>query len=177
MKKENGIITIEASIVLPFFMMFILFFMGLTRVHTAQNIVSHGTIQAAKSMSINSYLRKSVAGTATGKIITFVTAIFVSEDDPVGNPIANNLLPLSDPGVALNQVIKENFVRSIAEDEQEANAILIGVGIDSIDFSESQVKGEDIIIVAKYTVKLQFPFLKEKEVSLVKTAKSRMFGK
>lgn len=170
-KRQNGNLTIEASLVLTLFTFFILFFFSFGRVYKAQNIVSHATIQCAQSLAIESYFRETFAGTNTGTAIKWVTQ-FTGDSG-----VTDSMLSLSE--VDLGSVIKKNFVVSVAENEHEADKILkangVKDGINGVKFGKSKVAESNIIVNATYTVELQFPLFGKKEFVMTKAAKSRSF--
>ena len=69
--KERGSVTLEASIVLPIFIFVFLFIYGLFSVIGAQNQITHATVQAAKSLSMDSYLLSKVDLASASKLTTW----------------------------------------------------------------------------------------------------------
>ena len=56
-KRQQGILTVEASIVLTLLILLVLFLFSFGRVYRAQSLVSHATLQAADAVALESYLR------------------------------------------------------------------------------------------------------------------------
>ena len=175
MKKESGILTIEASIAIFLFAMMILFFLSFGNVYRAQNIVAHATLQTSQSLAVESFYRESIMAGKIGDVIYLISALGLGEEMNASH------LSLGGSRTNLVREIKENFVYSIAENEDEADLLLRSVGVkdglNGIDFSMSQVKDSNIIVSAKYSVKLQFSFFGEKYIPLSKVAKTKAFKK
>ena len=171
---NKGSLTIEASIILSIFTFFILFFFSFGQVYKVQNIVSHATIQTAESISIDSYFREALGETNVGKATGFICDLL-----NVDNDFSSSVMKLSDSNIG--SVVKKSFIASLSDSENEANDLLkkngVKNGINGIDLSESKLSGDDVIISAKYTVKLQFPLFGKKELNLTKVAKSHLFKK
>ena len=55
MKKNKGSITLEASIVLPFFIFILLFMYGLIMLFSGKQLMSHAALQAGQSLSLDSF--------------------------------------------------------------------------------------------------------------------------
>lgn len=61
MKNTKGSITLETAVVLPIFFLFFMFIIGLLPLVKAQNQINHALIQAAKSLSFDTYLNAKVS--------------------------------------------------------------------------------------------------------------------
>lgn len=179
-KKENnkGSITVEASISLVLFLMFVLFLFSFARIYKAQNLVSHATIEAADSVALESYLRET-AFTGDAEDVLHLTS-YITESTTL---TADNLKSLrSFSQTEISNLVKEKFVSAIAATESEADNKLqsLGVknGLSGIDFSSSYVDyhNDDIIVITNYTVEMQFGFFGADEIAVSKTAKAKTFG-
>ena len=60
LKKESGSLILETSIVLPIFILVMVFVLGLFNVVYAQNQITHTLIQTTTSLSLDSYLNDKV---------------------------------------------------------------------------------------------------------------------
>ena len=56
-KREQGVLTVEASIVLTVCILFILFLFSFARIYSAQSMVGHAVIQASDAIALESYFR------------------------------------------------------------------------------------------------------------------------
>lgn len=175
MKNNKGILTIEASLVLTFFIMFILFFLSFGRVYRAQNIVSHGVLQAADSISTESYIRENTPEDSVSDVL------YVSQHIYGGDSVSEDALT-SLKKVNFSKLAKDKFTAVVAEDTSKADAVLRSVGVkdglSGIDFTKSKLKSSDdeTIIYASYTVELQFPLFGVREFNMSKAAKVRNMG-
>ena len=175
MKKNKGVLTIEASLVLTFSIMFMLFFLSFGRVYRAQNIVSHGVLQAADAISTESYIRENVSEEDLSEFL------YVSNHIYGGESISGEALK-SLKKVNFKKLAKDKFTAVVAEDTGKADEVLNSVGVkdglSGVDFSRSKLdeKTGESIVFANYTVKLQFPLFGVKEIKMTKAAKVRNMG-
>ena len=176
LKREEGIISIEATLALTFFTFLILFMFSFGTLYRAQSIVSHGTVQASQSLALESRSRNSVGRLGLDGLALELTEI-------VGVDIYGMLPETKEPISSANlvELVRQNFARSIATDEDEADALLRSVGVIGgllgIDFSDSYlIEGDNTIVIhARYRVRLTFDFFGAGEIEMTRTAKSRMF--
>lgn len=174
-KKESGILTVEASMILSVFVLFVLFLFNFARVYRAQNMVSHAVLQASDAVAMESYLRETAFGGDETDIVQLANRLTssttISEESFTSLRSAN-----------LPKIAKEKFSTAIANSETNADKVLknLGVkgGLTGVDFSASQMDldNNDVILYANYTIELQFPILGMKELSVSKAAKSKTFG-
>lgn len=175
-KREQGILTVEASIVLTLFMLFVLFIFSFARIYSAQNIVSHATIQTSDDMALESYLRENARDDKAQDVVYLASRLTGSTTLCEDN--FKSLQVTDIPSLA-----REKFIAAISSSEYEADEILkkFGVkdGISGIDFSASSLDNqkENVIVSVSYTLKVQFPIFGGNEISVTKTSKSKTFGK
>lgn len=176
MKKERAVLTVEASIVLTLFMAFVLFLLSFNRVYSAQNIVSHATLQTADAVSAESMIRSNTDASEIENMLKVSNAIYAGqtiEASAFEKITAKNIVDIA----------RKNFIAAVAESESKADAILkkngVKDGIGGIDLSGSKYdsKTGETIIYVKYTVELQFPIFGLKEFSMTKAAKVTNMGK
>ena len=79
MREKKGIITVEASIGITFFMFIVLMVLGMSRVYNAQSMISHATLQTSQSLAVDSFYRETVSGSkAVGTVeilVKFASAL------------------------------------------------------------------------------------------------------
>ncbi len=176
MKNRNqGILSVEASIVLTLCTLFILFLFSFGRLYSAQSTVSHAILQSSDALGLESYLRENVLyGDAAGTVELanrFTGSTTVSADSFTSLRSAD-----------ITKLAREKFVYAIAATEAKADEKLkkLGVkdGLSGVDFSSSRMDlgNDDVIVFANYTVELQFPVFGFKEITVSKAAKSKTFG-
>lgn len=174
-KNEKGILTVEASIVLTLFTLFVLFIFNFASIYTAQNVVSHATIQAADAVAIESYLRETAEEGDTADVVNLASQI--TDSSSISADSFESLRTAELPDVA-----REKFVSAISNSESTTNEKLeaLGVqnGLSGVDFNSSYVdlENDDVIVAVTYILDLKFPVFGAEEVVLTKTAKAKTFG-
>lgn len=186
MKKTSyrdtaGVLTIEATISMLLFALFLLFFLNFARVYRAQNVVASGAYNAAKDLSVEYFGKTAYADTGIGyitdEIIPFVLNLFGSDNAQSTS--------VSDWHGDLAGAAKAKFGLAITAQDQtayssaRADAVLISLGIedglDGLDFSGTTVSGDNVQVSISYSVKLMFPFFGISEVDMNQTAVSRLW--
>lgn len=174
-KRQRGVLSVEASIVLTFLVLLVLFLFSFGRVYRAQSLVSHATIQTADAVAIESYLRETALQSDASDVLYLASSLTGSD-----SLSAENLESLRSAD--LPKVAKEKFVTAVSNSETNADEKLknLGVkdGIAGIDFSESKVDlgNDDVIVAIKYTIEMQFPVFGADELTVTKSAKAKTFG-
>lgn len=175
-KRESGILTVEASITLTFFTLFVLFLFSFIGVYQAENMVSHATLQAADSLALECALRNNTDSENTEDVLFSVKKLTGSDSVDT-----SSLEPLGEDNLA--EVLKTKFIAAVGSDESAADAVLQRYGVKnglsgvSFDSSTVDVGSSDIIVRVNYTVKLKVSFLGADEIALTKTAKAKSFGR
>lgn len=176
MRKERAVLTVEASLTLTLFMFFVMFLLSFNRVYSAQNTVSHATLQTADAVSAESMLRANASAENIADLLTVSNHIYAGESIP-----ASALEKLTNGNIS--EIAKRDFIAAIAETESQADAVLkkYGVkdGLAGIDFSGCSYNADtgETIIFVRYTVELQFPIIGFKEFPMTKAAKVNNMGK
>lgn len=174
-KREQGVLSVEASIVLTLMLMFILFLFSFARIYRAQNLVSHAALQTVDAVALESYLRETALQSDTEDVVYL--ASHISQSTAISKESLESLRSADVPKIA-----KQKFIAAIAKTEAEADEKLrlMGVkdGLDGIDFSECKMDltSDDVIVALQYTIKLQFPVFGFEEISVTKAAKAKTFG-
>lgn len=174
-KREQGILTVEASIVLTLMLLFILFLFSFGRVYRAQNLVSHASLQSADAIAMESFLRETALQTNVSDVVHLSSHITGST--AISAESLESLRSANLPKIA-----REKFIAAIASSESKADEKLRSMGVKNglagIDFSDCKVDltKEEIIVALKYTVEMQFPVFGFNEINVTKTAKAKTFG-
>jgi len=174
-KREQGILTVEASIVLTLCLLFILFLFSFARVYSAQSLVSHAVLQSSDAVALESYLREETL-TGSEADVTALANRFLG----ITSINADSYTSLRSADVP--KIAKEKFVLAVAKNETEADEKLkkLGVknGLAGMDFSASKMDlgNDDVIVYVTYTVEMQFPVFGMKDITVTKAAKSKTFG-
>ena len=174
-KREQGILTVEASIVLTLMLLFILFLFSFGRVYRAQNLVSHASLQTADAVAMESYLRETALQSDASEVIYLASHLTNS-----ASISAESLESLRSAN--LPKIAREKFIAAIASSEAKADEKLrnMGVknGLSGIDFSECKMDltNDDVIVAITYTIEMQFPVFGFDEITVTKAAKAKTFG-
>ncbi len=174
-KKQQGILSVEASFVLTACTLFILFLFSFARVYSAQSMVSHAVLQATDAIALESYVRETNFRGDTQEIVDMANKLNGSTS--INSDSFTSLRSANLPNVA-----KQKFAAAISDTSTKADEKLedLGVkyGIDGVDFSRSEMDlgNDDVILCADYVVELQFPVFGFKEIKFTKSAKAKTFG-
>ena len=175
LKKEQGVLTVEATIVSMIFVMFVLFLYNFAGVYRAQSLVSHATIEAADAVALESYLREVAFESDPQEVVYLASKLGGS-----GTLDADSLESLRTAD--LPRIARDKFVAAIAKNETEADKKLkqLGVkdGLAGIDFSKchADLDGDNIVVFLDYTIEFQFPVFGAREIRVTKAAKAKTFG-
>jgi len=178
MKKNSGLLTVEASIALTFFIFFILFFLSFGRIYRAQNVVGHATLQCAQALATESYLNDKMSQSDWKDAYNIIVGL-----GSLINPAAAGQ-PIGDVSkMPLNDFAKNYFALAIGEDQTKADDTLkkLGVtngqnyGLDCVQLNATLTKDNDFIVQVTYQVELQFPLFGIKDLTLTKSAESHAF--
>ena len=174
-KRQQGILTVEASIVLTLLILLVLFLFSFGRVYRAQSLVSHATLQAADAVALESYLRETALQSDASDVLYLASSLTDST-----SLSAENLESLRSADIP--KVAREKFITAVSNSESNADEKLknLGVkdGLSGIDFSECKVDlgNDDVIVAITYTIEMQFPVFGADELTVTKSAKAKTFG-
>jgi len=174
-KREQGVLSVEASIVLTLMLLFILFLFSFGRVYRAQNLVSHATLQSADAVALESYLRETALQADASDVVYLANQI--TDSSAISAEGLESLRSANLPKIA-----RQKFIAAIASSEAKADEKLRSMGVKDglagIDFSECKMDlgSDDVIIAVTYTIEMQFPVFGYDEITVTKAAKAKTFG-
>lgn len=181
--KNRGSLTIEATVSLLLFTLFLLFFLNFARVYRAQNLVASGAYNAAKDLSIEYYGKSAYEKTSVGKIMGFYYDIvelinLISTNTSQGQSSTDwyGDLPTAAKnkfGLAITAQMQKEYSADAAD--RALKAVGIKDGLDGLDFSASMKNGDDVEISINYTVELMFPSFGISEISMTQKAVSKLW--
>lgn len=160
MRKKNscsGSITLEAAMVVPFFIILMLLVNGFFVMFMGQQIMTHTLIQSAKSMAFDPYSSQRVAANAEDDLADMFVDIFsFASGDHVSTGKWYDDSNLDD----LDEVVEERYIAYLKNSETEAKELLenIGVkdGLDGLDFSGCTLEDGILTVKLKYTQEFIF---------------------
>ncbi len=156
-KRDSGVVSLEACIVLPIFVFLILFFYGFMFLFAGEQLVSHALIQSAVSLSLDSYATDKLSDSS--EVDSFMQDLFNSALVEVAEAEGETSHSSSEKWYAdqssVQSEVESRFISYLANGDMEtANAKLdqFGVvnGIDGISFSECKVEDDVLTITIEY---------------------------
>ncbi len=154
-KREEGLLSLEASISLTIFIFLMLFMYSFFVFFEARNAMAHTLLATAQSLSLDAYEKgKAIDDENIISLVKQLYYVVVSEDSSFVS--AGELT-----GDNVESQVKERFIAYLADgDVAKANKILkrynIDGGVDGLDFSESTYEGDKLKIVLKYKIEYEF---------------------
>jgi len=184
MKKENGVIALEASLVLTLFMFMIMFLYSFFVIYAAQSAINHALIQTAQSMSIDSFSTENLTfdevPSSTNQILTTIGLnLSINNDKFISDSRWYNNLAEDDwyeedtsekkiieQKNNFHSIVKNRFVAYFtaggdnALAEKKLKGFNVIDGLNGLDFSESYMDYDsgDLHINVKYKSKFIFNF-------------------
>lgn len=156
-KKESGVVSLEACIVLPIFIFLILFFYGFMFLFAGEQLVSHALVQSAVSMSLDSYATEKLADSSKvdALIQDLLDAALADDAKDKGETSHSSNKKWYENQSTVQKEVESRFVSYLANGKKEtANKKLkqFGVvnGIEGISFSECKVENNILTITIKY---------------------------
>lgn len=176
---------LEACIVLPLFIFFVLTMYGLITVFMAQNVIGHALLESTQSLALDAYATDQFTGNpSVGQWVQSLgqSLLGTAADDPY---FSNEERWYDREGGATQAdweaAAKARFVGYLAGgDETKAQAILEGLrvtdGLDGLDFSNSTLSGSDLTIRVDYEITFFFNPFDLGKFSTGQQACARMWG-
>lgn len=160
MRKKNscsGSITLEAAMVVPFFIILMLLVNGFFVMFMGQQIMTHTLIQSAKSMAFDPYSTQRVAANAEDDLADMFVDIFsFASGDHVSTDKWYDAANLDD----LDEVVEERYIAYLNDSETDAKELLKNIGIkdglDGLDFSGCTLEDGILTVKMKYTQEFIF---------------------
>ncbi len=169
-KKEEGVVSLEACIVLPIFIFLLMFLYGFMVFFSGHQAMSHALIQGSQSLSLDPYasnrLTTSWESTKNGSdLVEAIYAELLSSNEYFSS---NEKWYDTSKGTELmHQTVRNRFLGYLVgsgEGDVEARADqklkLIGVvdGVDGLDFSETKIENGVLTITVRYEQEFVFNF-------------------
>ena len=184
-KEEDGSAVLEACIVVPLFLFFVLTMYGLITVFMAQNIIGHALLESTQSLALDAYATDQLTGTTKvqGQLRNFFMELTgTMADDPYFSD-SERWYDRADGATKEDWVeaAKARFVGYLAGgDQNKADGILKALrvtdGINGLDFSQSDLRGSDLYIKVSYNVEFFFNPFGLAEFSTTQQSCARMWG-
>ena len=145
-KDDNGVVTLEACIVVPVFVLLMLLVNGLFVMFMGQQIVTHVAIQSAKSLALDPYSVQRVAADKQDHLADMFVDLFTIGN---GEFVSTDQWYMTD----VENTVQERFFAYL-DGSGDADKILEVIGIEGgstgLDFSESTVQDGVLTLKIKY---------------------------
>lgn len=158
-KRQEGSLTIEATIVLTAYLFFMMFLMNMGQIYRAQNYVTHGMLQSGQMLAFASYeFGEDTTISQFGDLFLLVcgqTDAMIKDAWKSGN---------------YSEAAAHAFAYCAGSSPAEVDRFLKEYGVSSgrqaIDFSKTSKSEEDLILRAQYTVDLPFAFFNISKIEM-----------
>ncbi|MBP2077506.1 TadE family protein [Oceanobacillus polygoni] len=184
-KSENGSITLEAALVLPFFMLFIVFMASIIRISVAEIALNKSVSETAQILSTHAYpitiLSNQIENLASDKLSGISTDIISLEDveKVVGtslkefldfDPSSSNYFDELGTSV-LTPIVQEKFAKNMNSNSVTESSLNV-----EVELPRSINGGTDsyIGITASYDLDLTVPFV-DRTITIKKQAYERLW--
>ncbi|MDD4095864.1 MAG: hypothetical protein PHP22_06450 [Oscillospiraceae bacterium] len=174
-------ISIEACIVLPIFIILLMFIYGFFILFAGQNIIAHALIQSAQSLSLDSYSHEKLDAGATDSGPALIGGIF-NTFFVTDEYYTSNSKWYSEDIASMNDVIKKRFIGYLVVNPTDGKADVLldylGVedGLDGFDFSLSEIDGDYLTVTVTYKQKFIFDFGDRVTMDMQQSIKVKMWG-
>ncbi len=151
--QDAGVITLEAAIMMPLFILLMLFLYAFFIFFMGQQIMSHTAIQTAKSLSFDPYAVSRVGNRDLGVMIEDITGLFN------GDYSSTQAWHTPDESDRLPGIAEERFLAFLPnQSNQDAILKWIGVenGVAGLDFSETSVENGVLTLKISYVQNFAF---------------------
>lgn len=164
--KEQGYLTVEATLVLTSFLFFVLFIMNMGQIYRAQNYVMHGLLQTGKALAFGSYSYTNALPAEAG--IRQIRDWMGVADDKTRIQVLwkNGKYQEGNYREAVQTAFGYCIAGTPGRADEELKRMGLKDGIASIDFGETKKAGSDLEITAVYDVQLPFAFFGHDRVTL-----------
>lgn len=151
-KKNNGSLTLEAAIMVPIFVIIMLFANGLFVLFMGQQVMTHALVQSAKSLSFDPYASQKAAADSEDALAEFALDVSGSLND--GGKHASVEQWYEDASL-IQSTVEERFMAYLKENNSQADELLESVGVkggaSGISFSDCSIADGVLTIKIKYT--------------------------
>lgn len=153
-EKDRGTLTMEACIVVPVFVILMLFTSGLLILFTGQQVVLHTLVQSTKSMALDPYTTQRISTGDETALAEMFSDLFAARGGDHASADA-----WFDGEASLEGELADRFEAYLRGDGRDAAKTLetLGVkdGLSGLDFSGSTLK--DGVLTVKLTYLQHFP--------------------
>ena len=172
MKKQSknaGVITLEAALLMPLFILLMLFLYAFFIFFMGQQIMSHTAIQTAKSLSFDPYTTTRTDGDNIAGMILGVTDLIF------GEKYSSHEDWYTSSGSGDLPTVAENRFKAFLPNQDHSDTLLKWIGVEGLNFYESKVEDGILTLKIKYTQNFAFKIAGLTSFERVITLKIRLF--
>ncbi len=171
-KNTEGYLTVEATLSLTIFLFFMIFLTNYGQIYMAQNYVTHGLLQTGKMLAMSSYEYEQDT-TFAGAVVDILNFLFGKERNTAEESVGAQWKYGSDADkkAAVNTALPYGA----AVNPSEYAAALKRYGINSVVIESAAIDGDDLVIKAKYEVKLAFAFFGYEKIEMHQQVRSGLW--
>lgn len=188
-RKEDGSITVEASLLIPILLTFLLFLMSLVKIAVAEMALQESVNETAQTVAHYSFLALVIEGAVMDGTEGFIDDLTEEQQNSFGNDaIANHLLDalseeiksaIPTTGALLNDHVAEDAFEGAVinkyKDKVGGSNFFNADGISIVDHNFPQSGNTDVIIEVENELQLVLPFF-ERDITIRKKAVERAWA-
>ncbi len=171
-KNTEGYLTVEATLSLTIFLFFMMFLTNYGQIYMAQNYVTHGLLQTGKMLAMSSYEYEQDT-TFAGAVTDILKFLFGKERDTAEESVKMQWKYGSDTDK--RSIVEMTLPYGAATNPSAYADILKRYGINNVVMESAEIVGDDLVIKAKYEVKLVFDFFGYEKVEMRQQVRSGLW--
>lgn len=180
-ERSDGALILELSIVLPIFMLLILFCYGLFALTSAQNQITHALFQSSKSLSLDPYLTEHVDSVHESQ--TFWSGLDSIFMDAMRSSNDNHFSSATDwyeDEAGNASLAKLRFVGYLtggddAAADEKLRSLGVVNGLSGVDF-DMAVNGEKMVITVRYELQFWVDAFRLGKIPIEQSVTTRLWG-
>lgn len=172
--NESGILSLEAAMLMPLFIMLMLFIYGFMIFFAGSQLMSHAALQTAQSLSLDSYSNEKIASAGHDALLEFT----VNGRNLFSNGFAADVGWYKEP-TKVKKAVENRFKAYLLNgDNADKNGLLKFIGIENgeIDYSGCNVDNGVLTIKIKYKQSFMFNVFDLMNFDRTITVKAKMWG-
>lgn len=182
-KREGGSLTVEACLVLTFFIFVIMLFLSFGRVFRAQNYVAHSMMQTTQAIAQDYYIyEQAEKGTKLGSGVSAMLDLLNAITDlaPLKEikQMVQEKIGWDDKKADMSAMVFRRYAKLTMGDDIDSVLQELGVdgGLSGLEIEELTMDASgDVYAYVKYRVKLLFPYLGFEDVELEQKARAKVW--
>lgn len=178
-KKESGLLSLEASIVVVIFLFLMLYLYSFFIVFEARNAIGHSMLAAVDSVAFDAYAPDKVVD---GEGLSTVYGLVYGAVEDLNLFDHQGFTNWETGEIDAPAVVKERFLaylsgsgKNTGEAEQTLNRLHIVGGVSGLDFSKSHVSDDKLYVTVEYSLDYTFQVFGLKGVKMRQSCCSKIW--